>query len=199
MKDSTYPDALKKLIKTINRLPGIGSRTAERLALSLYDWQENELIHFGTQLQELKQKVTPCKQCGNFSSENELCEICKDTTRNFRQLCIIESASQISVIEKSGSFKGLYHVLGGRLSPINGHGPDKLNLKIRERCERVEEIIMATSSDFDGEATAAYIARELQGLPIEISRISRGIPMGADISYADSASMAIALNTRQTL
>ncbi len=199
MADSHYPRSFIKLINSISRLPGIGKRTAERLALALYEWPEEELSFFGEQIMKLKENITACKKCGNFA-DNEYCRICSDSTRDTSFICIVETAAQIPIIEKSGSFKGTYHVLGGRLSPVNGIGPDRLNISsLIESLETVEEVILATSPDFDGEATSSYIANLLKDKEIKISRIARGIPVGADISYADAASMAMAINSRSNI
>ncbi len=196
MSDSHYPEQFQKLIHSINRLPGIGKRTAERLALALYNWREDELEFFGDTLKDLKQKVKSCQQCGHFA-DGELCNICLDPSRDSCSLCIIESVSQIPVIEKSRSFRGKYHILGGRLSPVNGIGPNQLRIdSLLQRLEGINEIIIATSPDFDGEATASYIVDLLQNSNITISKIARGIPVGADLSYADSASMAVAIHSR---
>lgn len=199
MSDNLYPDALNKLIKTISRLPGIGKKTAERLALSLYEWKDEELNFFGNQILELKENVKSCSKCGNFSDGSE-CKICLDPNRDDDIICVVENAAQIAIIEKSGSYKGLYHVLCGRLSPMNNVGPESLNLEnFPQRCSSVREIIIATSPDFEGEATASYISQQLIDLNIQISRIAQGIPVGADLSFADSASMAMAINSRRTL
>jgi len=199
MSDSHYPKSFIHLIDTISRLPGIGKRTAERLALALYDWREDELQYFGDLLSELKHNVKSCVACGNFADE-DLCKICLDEGRDDSSICVIENVSQIPVIEKSGSFRGRYHILGGKLSPVNGIGPEALKIEnLMNRLEGVTEIILATSPDFDGEATASYIADLLKDREIELTRIARGIPVGADISYADSASMAMAMNSRRKL
>ena len=199
MSDSHYPSSFLKLINTISRLPGIGKRTAERLALALYEWREDELQFFGETLSQLKHNVRSCIQCGNFSDDDK-CKICLDHSRDQTSVCIIESVSQIPVIEKSGSFRGLYHILGGKLSPVNGVGPEALKIdSLLSRIETFSEVILATSPDFDGEATASYIAELLKGKDLTISRIALGIPVGADISYADSASMAMAMNSRRQL
>lgn len=199
MSKSHYPASFIKLINTISRLPGIGKRTAERLALALYDWNESELKFFGETISELKNNVKSCQLCGNFS-DDEHCNICLDDSRDPTSICVIETVAQIPVIEKSGSFRGLYHILGGKLSPVNGIGPETLKVeKLISRLENVSEIILATSPDFDGEATASYIADLLKNREINITRIARGIPVGADISYADSASMAMAMNSRRQL
>jgi recombination protein RecR len=197
MSNHFYPDAFIKLIKTISRLPGIGKRTAERLALSLYEWPEEELIFFGQQLIELKDNVKSCINCGNFA-DNDQCNICLASNRDQSIICVVENAAQISIIEKSASYRGLYHVLGGRLSPMNGIGSDKLNLhNFTKRCEEASEVIIATSPDFEGEATAAFLTQELKDINLTITRIAQGIPVGADLSFADAASMAMAINARR--
>lgn len=197
MADSHYPAAFVKLINAIAHLPGIGKKTAERLALALYDWREEELTYFGDLIKDLHQNVKSCHLCGNFADE-DTCNICLDTNRDQSSICIIENASQIPVIEKSDSFKGRYHILGGKLSPVNGIGPEKLQIaSLLSRLNGISEIILATSADFDGEATAFYLADILKNKQISITRIAQGIPVGADISYADSASMAMAMNSRR--
>lgn len=199
MSDSHYPAAFVKLINAISRLPGIGKRTAERLALALYDWKEDELEFFGDAIKDLKKNVKSCIKCGNFA-DDDTCNICNDPSRDQTSICVIENVSQIPVIEKSGSFKGRYHILGGKLSPVNGIGPESLRVSpLLNRLEGVTEIILATSPDFDGEATASYIADLLKDKGLDITRIARGIPVGADLSYADSASMAMAMNSRRQL
>jgi recombination protein RecR len=199
MSDNHYPKPLVELISSISRLPGIGKRTAERLALSLHEWPSNELEFLGKQITDLKENVISCQQCGNFA-DSELCRICLNDSRDQTFICIVETAAQIPVIEKSGSFKGLYHVLNGRLSPVNGHGPERLNLEpLLRRLGKIQEVILATSPDFDGEATASFIANLLKDKNISITRIARGIPVGADISYADAASMAMAITSRRDM
>ena len=199
MNENLYPDPLNKLIKTIARLPGIGKRTAERLALSLHEWQEEDLKFFGEQLIGLKDNVKSCSICGNFS-DSDKCKICTDSQRDQTIICVVENAAQIAIIEKSGSYQGLYHVLGGRLSPMNNIGPENLNLSnFKERCLKASELILATSPDFEGEATASFLSQELSDYNLEITRIAQGIPVGADLSFADSASMAMAINSRRTL
>ena len=201
MADNFYPPILKKLSSTLSQLPGIGRKTAERLALDLCDWPKEDLDKFSETLGSLTEELKYCKACGNFSQE-DLCAICENPERDSKTLCVVETIPQISTIEKSGSFRGLYHIIGGRLSPLNGLGPDSLNisaLKDRIQKEQVSEIILALSPDIEGEATASYICDYLKDEEVNISRIARGIPVGADISYADSASMAMAISQRSTL
>jgi recombination protein RecR len=196
-----YPQALLELIATLRRLPGIGNRTAERLALAILDWPAERLEMFGKQLTTLKERIHPCRICGNLADADE-CRICSDPRRDRGLICVVEQATQIQAIEGSGSFTGVYHVLGGRIVPLDGKGPDDLRLQElldRAASEEVRELILATSPDVEGEATAAYIARELTGKNLKITRIAAGVPVGADLSFADAATMAMAMNARHPM
>ena len=194
-----YPLALENLTEQLNRLPGIGHRSAERLAMALLDWSRDDLQQFALQLAELKDKIKSCSTCGNLADDDS-CRICKAQGRNRKLICVVESARQIPVIEKCGRHKGLYHVLGGKLSPLDGIDLKDLNVEsLFERIEdtEVEEIILALSPDVEGEATANYLAEELRDhFDIEISRIAMGIPVGSDMTYADAATMAMAIESR---
>ena len=195
------PKALQHLAEKLNRLPGIGKRTAERLALALLEWPEDQLAALGEDLQKLRQRIKPCTCCGNYS-EQELCQFCSSANRQQNLICVVETASQIAVIENSNAYRGLYHVLGGKLSPLTGKGPDDLRIReLRERLQNnsVSELILATSPDLEGEATAHFLAEEFRDLPILITRIASGIPAGADLSYADAATLNLALNGRRKL
>ncbi len=195
-----YPTHLENIIRSLARLPGIGRRTAERLASALLDWERQELAELGTAIVELPDKIHPCKECGNLSDE-DLCRICRDPRRDTTLLCVVEQARQIPVIEKCGHYHGLYHVLGGRLSPLEGIEASDLNIgSLYERLGKltVTEVILSTSPDVEGEATAAYLAEELHGhFDLQVSRIAQGIPVGADLNYADAATMAMAINSRR--
>ena len=197
---SDYPDALHELIHSFARLPGIGKRTAERLAIAVLDWEEADLALFGQQLQELKERIRPCQSCGNLADQ-EQCQICRSPLREKSTLCIVETARQIPVIEKCGRYRGLYHVLGGKLSPLEGIDEEALNIpSLHTRIQELEvtEIILATSPDVEGEATATFIAGEIADYPdLTISRIALGIPVGADLSFADAATMAMAIDSRR--
>ncbi len=197
----TLPSALQNLIDALSRLPGIGKRTAGRLALALLEWPEKQLVAFGEDLILLRQRIKPCQLCGNYS-ENDLCNICSNSQRQTDIICVVENASQISVIENSESYRGLYHVLGGKLSPLNGKGPSDLRLpelRLRLQDGTVTELIIATSPDVDGEATAHFLAQEFSALPVTISRIASGIPAGADLSYADAATLTMAIGGRRNI
>lgn len=200
-ESSAYPKALTRLIAFLSRLPGIGRRTAERLALACVEWPPEDLRQLGELLAQLPERVKQCTRCGNLS-DDDVCVICKDPRRDRATVCVVENASQIPVIEKSGCYRGLYHVLGGRLAPLNGKGPEDLTIAgLRERLEKmpIREVILATSSDVEGEATAAYIAAEFDDLDVTITRIASGVPVGADLSYADAATLASALGGRRSL
>ena len=196
---SGYPEPLTDLIETLKRLPGIGSRNAERLALALLEWDRERLRVFGDQIGSLQERIRHCAVCGNLSAEEE-CRICRDPGRSRDRICVVEQPTQIPVIERAGCYRGLYHVLGGRIVPLDGIGPDELRmaeLLERVRSGDVREVILATSPDLEGEATASYLASELENCGVEVTRIAAGIPVGADLSYADSATVAMALNRRR--
>lgn len=196
-----YPQALQHIMSFFSRLPGVGRRTAERLALAIMTWPEEQIGQFGQALAELKKKVRPCASCGNYA-EDELCVICRDPERQRNVLCVVEQASQIIVLENSGSYQGLYHVLGGKLSPLSGKGPEELRIKeLSERLRRgdISEMIIATSPDVEGEATAHFLAQEFAALPMTITRIASGVPVGADLNFADAATIAMALSGRHQL
>ncbi len=197
-----YPEQFQQVIETIASLPGIGKKGAEKLALALYSWPESKLKHFSSLIDSMQHDLHNCEQCGFFSQKNALCSICADPNRINDQICVVEQVSQLPVIEKSGSFKGLYHVLHGKLSPMKGIGPDDINIdSLLQRCKEnhVSEVILATSTDIEGQATASFIAKLLNEHGINTTRIAQGIPIGADLNYADAASIAMAINSRREL
>lgn len=193
-----YPESLSQLIKAFSRLPGIGRRTAERLVFSLLEWPQPDLTEFGERLGQIKELITSCNICGNLA-EGEVCSICSDSQRDSSLICVVESPAQIMVIERAGCFNGLYHVLGGRIAPLDGKGPEDLRIKElidRIKDENVRELILATGADVEGEATANYIRETVQRSNLRITRIAFGIPVGADIGFADSATVAMAISSR---
>jgi len=201
MAKNYFPQAIQNLAESLARLPGIGPRSAERLTMAMFNWKSTDLQILAEQLCQLHEKVVVCENCGNLA-DTELCFICSDPRRDRALLCIVETFLQIPVIEKSSSFKGLYHVLGGRLAPLDGMGPENLNLqslKKRINEDKVQEIILATSPDMEGQATAHFLADLFKDDDVTISRIALGIPVGADLSFADSASMAMAINQRREI
>lgn len=197
-----FPPAIEALAQSLGRLPGVGKRTAERLALALLAWDPADLQDLGQQLSTLQARIHPCVECGNLA-EAERCRFCLDPRRDTQLICVVEQARQVPVIEKSGRFRGLYHVLGGRLSPLDGIQGKDLNIpSLLRRVEQlaIRELIIATSPDVEGEATAAYLAEEIHArFPVAITRIALGVPVGADLNFADAATMAMALDSRRKL
>jgi recombination protein RecR len=195
------PPTLERLVAHYTRLPGIGRATAQRLALATYTWNDEALAAFADDLAHLHERVHPCPECGNYT-EADLCDICASPRRTRDTICVVEQASQIAVFENAGCFTGLYHVLGGRISPLSGVGPEQLRVaELRRRLEApdVKELILATSPDVEGEATANYLAGIFRRPDLAISRIATGIPAGADVAYADSATLSIALGGRRRI
>ncbi len=197
-----YPEGLERLAELLSQLPGIGRRTAERLAVSLIDWDPMELEQLGNQIRMLPELVHICEHCGNLADESA-CRICLDETRDRQIICVVENARQIPVIERTGRHRGLYHVLGGRLAPLDGVDIADLNVdSLYNRIQEhdVTEIILATSPDVEGEATATYLAEELRRqFEVVLSRIALGVPVGSDLTYADAATMAMAIDSRRKM
>jgi recombination protein RecR len=193
------PPALERLITDLTRLPGIGQKTASRLALYLLRRPAAEALNLSASLAELHASIQLCSSCFAFS-EADPCLICGDARRNDRLVCVVEEPGDLLVIENTGAFEGVYHILHGVLAPMEGIGPDEL--KVRELLQRVrrqgiEEILIATSSTVPGEATASYLIDHLAGMSVKITRLACGIPMGMDIKYADEHTLAKAIETRQ--
>lgn len=201
MDGAEYPKSLQSIIAALGRLPGIGKRSAERITLALLDWPDEKLAELARRIACLKQEVKTCRQCGNFA-DDQLCRVCANPRRDHDRICVVEDAPQIAVIERAGCYRGLYHVLGGRIEPLEGKSPDDLSIESlmrRVNDGHVAELIIATSSDVEGEATAAYIAETFASQGIPITRIAAGVPVGADLSYADSATIAMAMSKRSPL
>lgn len=194
MKDYAAPIA--RLIDEFAKLPGIGRKTATKLAFWVIEREESEVNLFSAALLEAKQKINFCKVCGHFA-EGELCDICRDSEREQRTIVVVEEARDVFAIENTHEYKGLYHVLHGAISPLDGIGPEDLNLKsLVSRLMDVDEVILATNTTIEGEATAIYISKLLSTLGIKISRIAKGIPIGGDIEYADEITLLKALEQR---
>ena len=202
MAEFKYPEALEEIINHLKRLPGIGKRTAERLALAMLKWKGEKIIAFGESLEKLPLAVTFCPDCGGLAENDQKCLICQSKGRDATLLCVVEDFSQIMSIENSSFFKGLYHVLGGKLSPLENRSADDLNIpSLLERIYKheVQEIILALIPDVEGQATAMYIANLLKGKEIKITRLAQGLPAGADISFADAATIGAALSGRRNI
>lgn len=191
---------LEELILQWRRFPGVGRRTAERYAYALLEWPEEDLRILGQLIAELRQKTVFCPVCGALAPAADRCLYCHDPRRDRTTLCVLEHFSQIPLVEKSGSYRGLYHVLGGCLRPLEGKGPEALRMApLLERLGQGEitEVILALNPDVEGEATAAYLSGELLAFGVRITRIASGVPAGADLAYADAAMMGLAISRRQ--
>ncbi|MCB0078296.1 MAG: recombination protein RecR [Anaerolineales bacterium] len=192
------PAPIERLINEFSRLPGIGPKTASRLTFYLLRMPEEQAMSLSEALRELKASIVTCQRCFNLSESNP-CEICASSMRDGTLLCVVEEPLDVLAIERTGEFKGRYHVLHGAISPVEGILPH--NLKISEllgRVERepIEELILATNPNLEGEATASYIQRQLQGHTLRITRLARGLPMGGDLEYADEMTLTRALQGR---
>lgn len=191
--------SLEKLIDEFNKLPGIGRKSAVRLAFYILEREESEIENFVLALREAKRNIKRCKICGDFS-ENEICDICSDEFREKSIICVVEDSRDIVSFEKMGKYKGLYHVLNGKIAPLNGITPEKLNIKsLLERVakENISEIILALNPDLEGETTTLYLTKLLKTFGIKITKIASGIPIGGNIEFADSATISKALDGRQ--
>lgn len=196
-----WPKQLTELINQFAKLPGIGEKTATRLALYVVDGDDAFAQGCSEALLRVRDELQQCSRCGNLSSD-DLCSICMDTSRTSRQICVVQGYSDVIAVEQTGEYEGRYHVLHGLIQPLDGVGPKELGLHrlfSRVFSEEVEEVIVATSPSVEGEATAMYIRNELAEHPVEVSRIARGLPMGSEIEYADKATLGRALSARETL
>lgn len=185
------------------RLPGVGPKTALRLVHHLMKGSKDETRRLARALVDLAERIRPCDICGNFS-ENEICEICANPGRDPRVLCVVEEAFEVGAIERTGHFRGRFHVLGGRLSPLDGVGPDELHVRgLLERISgsdgEVTEVIIATNASVEGEATAVYLEQEIRPLGPRVTRLARGIPVGSDLEYVDGTTIAQAIAGRREM
>jgi len=194
------PKTVQNLINQLAQLPGIGPKTAQRLALYLLNWPESRLKMLGQAFTELKKDLKLCSQCF-FFAEEDLCVFCRDPKRDHLMICVVSSPLDVVAIERVGVYKGLYHILGGRISLLEGVGPS--DLRIKELVERVKknkkikEVILATNPDLEGETTALYLAKVLKPLGVKVTRLARGLPTGAELEYADEITLSKALEGRQ--
>ena len=193
-----YPISIRTLIQNLSRLPGIGQKTAERLAMHILQQSEAEAHQLAKSIVALKERLRLCTRCYALS-DDALCRICNDPARESGLICVVEQPADMASIEKSGAFNGRYHVLGGCLSPMDGIGPD--DIRIAQLLSRVEkeglrEIILATGTNVEGESTAAYIADVLASLPVSVTRIASGVPMGGDLKYVDQVTLKRAMESR---
>lgn len=198
---SAYSELITRLIKELSKLPGIGSKSAERMVFYLLKDKSDYARTLGQLILQVKERSFFCRQCHHLS-ESEICHICRDPGRDGRIICVVEDSKDVISFEKTGSYGGLYHVLLGALSPLDGVGPGELKIqdlirRIRET--GVQEVILATNSNTEGETTALYLVRALKPLGVKVTRIARGLPVGSNIEYADQATLAQALEGRTTL
>jgi recombination protein RecR len=196
-----YPPSILKAIKHISRLPGIGEKTAERLTLHMLQAPRLEIEQLADSILSIKDNVRLCSQCFSLS-DADLCGICSDLSRDNTLLCVVEQPADMVSIEKSGAFSGLYHILSGVLSPMDGIGPG--DIKIKELLSRIEqgkvkEVVLATSTNVEGEATAVYLAERLAKYPVKVTRIASGVPIGGDLKYVDQVTLKKAMETRHAI
>jgi recombination protein RecR len=194
-----YEGIVQELIDELGRLPGIGPKSAQRIAFHILQTETFDVTRLAEVLMEVKEKVRFCEICGNVT-EQELCNICRDPRRSPATICVVEEAKDVVAIERTREFKGLYHVLGGAISPIDGVGPD--DLRIRQLMQRladgtVTEVIIATDPNLEGEATATYLSRMLMHLDLRVTRLASGLPVGGDLEYADEVTLGRAFEGRR--
>ncbi|MBD3689892.1 recombination protein RecR [Nanchangia anserum] len=196
-----YDGALQSLIDELGRLPGVGPKSAQRIAFHVLSRPREEVVMLSAALIAVKDHVRFCDQCGNISEE-DLCSICRDPRRDQSLICVVEEAKDVGAIERTRSYRGLYHVLGGAIDPINGIGPDQL--RVRELLHRlgdeaVQEIIIATDPNIEGEATATYLTRTIATIGIPVTRLASGLPVGGDLEYADEVTLGRAFEGRRRI
>ena len=193
--------SLQALIEHFKKLPGVGEKTARRLAFTILDMAEEEVSDFAETLVQVKRDIGFCNRCGNLS-EGEFCAICKDNSRNEKILCVVERPADVFVLESSGQFRGRYHVLHGVLSPLDGVGPEDLSIsKLVERVgeEKITEVIIATNPSVEGDTTSLYIAKILNTHGIKVTRPARGLPLGSSLEYIDRGTISKALEGREPI
>ena len=192
---------IEALVTELARLPGIGRKTAQRLTFHLLQQPTDQVVRLAAALQAAAERVRPCDTCGNLT-ETALCAICADPRREPTLLCVVEEPSAVSVVDRATGFRGRYHVLGGRLSPLEGIGPEALRMEQLVRRvvqDGVLEVILATNPSMEGEVTATYIQQLLSGYSVRVTRLARGLPMGGELEYVDTVTLAHALTARQDL
>ena len=196
-----YEGAIQELIDELGRLPGVGPKSAQRIAFHILQSESVDIQRLVEAIREVKEKVKFCEVCGNVSEEVQ-CRICRDPKRELHAICVVEESKDVQAIEKTREFRGRYHVLGGAISPIEGVGPE--NLRIKELMTRladgaVTEVILATDPNLEGEATATYLARLLKPLGLTVTRLASGLPVGGDLEYADEVTLGRAFEGRRTI
>lgn len=198
---STYTESIEKLIEKLVKLPGVGRRSAERIVGYILDASKEDILDLALWLTKVKESVRFCKVCNNLSEE-ETCKICQDDRRKKELVCVVEKPSDVTALEKTGSFQGVYHVLLGAISPLEGVSPGDLKIegllaRIKEGI--IKEVIIATDADTSGETTAFYLTKLIKAFPVKLTRIGVGIPMGSNVEYSDSSTLSKALEARREL
>lgn len=195
----TLPPALQQLAAALGKLPGIGRKTATRLAFHILNAAPQEGEELARAIMKVKADIRLCPRCFNFT-EDELCLICGDNRRNQKVICVVEDSQNILLLEKTNEYKGLYHVLGGIISPLDGIGPEELHIKeLLQRLEGVEEVIIALNPSTEGEATTIYLSRLIKPQGVKITRLARGIPLGGSLEFVDELTLGKALQTRSEI
>ncbi len=195
----SYPDPIEELILFFKQLPGIGKRGAERMAMDILSWDKSDIAAFAHAVLKIATDITICPECGNCAEHGQLCSICSDPRRDNTTLCVVENIPQLLAVESGGNFRGRYLVLGGKLSPLDGELGENLNfdLLLKQAAKpQLKEIILALNSDVEGRATMTYIAELLKDIPVTLTRPAQGLPAGANLSFADSATVAAAFTGR---
>lgn len=196
-----YPESIKNLIESFKFLPGIGEKTAERLAFSVLELEEEQTELFSSSIEEVKEKIHPCTICNTLTEEDK-CFICSDIGREHNVLCVVEDTKNVFLFEKLGMFHGMYHVLNGLISPLDGINPEDIGLERlidRIKNENFKEIIFAFRPSIEGETTSLYIKKVLDGMGVTVTRLASGVPMGADMEYVDGLTLERALNDRKEI
>ena len=198
---ATYARPVERLITELSKLPSIGPRSAQRIAFHIVRGRQEDAFGLAEALREVKERIKPCRRCFNLT-EAEECEICRDARRDEGAICVVEDPYDIGPIERTGEYRGLYHVLGGSLSPLDGIEPEDLRIaELLERIEReeIKELVIATNPNTTGEATAMFIAQEVRDLPVRVTALASGLPVGGDLEYADEVTLGRAFAGRREL
>ncbi|MFU0801084.1 MAG: recombination mediator RecR [Xylanivirga thermophila] len=196
-----YIEPIAKLINELSKLPGVGNKTAQRLAFYIVNMSDDEAKELSKSIVEVKEKIKYCSVCGNIT-DTDPCNICSNTNRDVSTICVVKDAKDVIAMERTRDFHGVYHVLNGTISPMEGIGPDDIRIKellMRVQDEDINEVILATNPDVEGEATAVYISKLLKPLGIKTTRIAHGIPVGGDLEYADEVTLSKALEGRREM
>lgn len=196
-----YPETINNLIECYKKLPGVGEKSAERMALYCLELDEDVLETFASSLTLLKKNIKRCKKCNNLT-ESDICSICADENREQKMICVVEDTKNVFQFEKIGSYHGLYHVLDGLISPLDNINPEDLNIKSlvdRIEKEKIKEVIIAVKPSIEGETTSLYISKILEGKNVIVSKIAYGVPIGADMDYVDALTLELALEERKNI